>query len=320
MKSAILESAIEALQARYYSLATESAYLYWIQEFLGFNGNKEAQHFVEADIDKFINYLAVNCKMSSTTQNKAMSALHFLYKHVLGVSVNDMSITDRLAGTKKMPLVLSASEIRLVLSNMRGSCHLLSALMYTSGLRVSEAVTLRYQDFDFRRQSVYIRDEQGRRYRAVALATKLLNPLKLHLLQVEKQHRHDLANKKFTGVSLPRAFERRKSALAKQLDWQYAFPATELSPDPTTGLLRRHHLPTTVLQKAFKAAVAEAGIDKPVSCHTLRHSFAAHLLQRGADLSSVQEQVGGLDFAFNAFHGTQLRVAAFGNPAWAASH
>ncbi|MBN1379284.1 MAG: integron integrase [Gammaproteobacteria bacterium] len=295
MKSPFLNSVVESIRVRHYSIRTEQAYLMWIKQFIVFHGKRHPSELNAADIESFLTYLAVKRNVSAGTQSQALCAIVFMYRNVLNMDLGDFSAFTQARKPKKLPVVLTQKEVSSILSKLKGTNHLLACLMYGSGLRVMEAVRLRYQDFDFDRLCVFVRDGKGRKMRVTTLAPELVQPLTTQLKCVAEYLRQDLADPAFAGVWLPFALARKYPNAGKELGWQYAFPSSKLSTDPRTQLVRRHHVDESSVQKAVKRAIREAAIHKPASCHTLRHSFATHLLERGADIRTIQEQSGHSD-------------------------
>jgi integron integrase len=295
MKSPFLTSVSNAIRTRHYSKRTEQAYLYWIRHYIHFHRLKHPAELGAIDIETFLTYLAVKRNVSAATQSQALNALIFMYRNVLNIEPAPCGNFNRARVGKKIPVVLTQVEIKALLSKIKGIYHLLACLMYGSGLRVMEAVRLRYHDFDFNRHCIYVRNGKGRKMRVTTLASELEEPLKAQLHYVDELFRQDLLDPDFAGVWLPFALAKKYVSAPKELGWQYAFPSSKLSEDPRSGLIRRHHIDESALQKAVKRAVRDAGINKPASCHSLRHSFATHMLERGADIRTVQEQLGHSD-------------------------
>lgn len=295
MKSPFLNSVVEAIRVRHYSIHTEQAYLMWIKQFIIFHGRRHPAELNDVDIESFLTYLAVKRNVSASTQSQALCAIVFMYRNVLNRELGDFSGFARAKKLKKLPVVLTQKEVSSILVKIKGVNHLLASLMYGSGLRVMEAVRLRYQDFDFDRLCIFVRDGKGRKMRITTLAPELVRPLSTQLNCVAEYLRQDVTDVTFAGVWLPFALARKYPNAGKELGWQYAFPSSKLAIDPRTQLVRRHHVDESSAQKAVKRAIREAGIHKPASCHTLRHSFATHLLERGADIRTIQEQLGHTD-------------------------
>ena len=295
MKSPFLRAVSDAIRTRHYSKRTERAYLYWIRHYIYFHKLRHPSELGSKDVEAFLTYLAVKRNVSASTQSQALNALIFMYRHILDIELSDCGNFSRARVGKKVPVVLTQREISILLSKLKGIYHLQACLMYGSGLRVMEAVRLRYHDFDFQRHCIYVRNGKGRKMRVTTLAVELEDPLKTQLSYVDELFRQDLLDTDFAGVWLPFALAKKYVSAPKELGWQYAFPSSKLSVDPHSNLIRRHHIDESALQKAVKRAVRNAGIHKPATCHSLRHSFATHMLERGADIRTVQEQLGHSD-------------------------
>ena len=247
------------------------------------------------EINAFVTYLVNERKVSASTQNQALSAILFLYRYVLDIELNEKALIPlRPSKTKRVPTVLSVEEARRVIAKMAGVYKLLAQLMYGSGLRLMEALRLRVKDLDFQNRQIIVRDGKGENDRVTMFPNTLLEPLRLHLLHVKALHEKDLFDG-YGTVYLPYALEKKYPNAEREWIWQYVFPANDPSTDPVTGIVRRHHIHETSLQKAVRQAAKLAKIDKPVSPHTFRHSFATHLLQNGYDIRTVQELLGHKD-------------------------
>lgn len=293
-RSPFLESVRNALRVKHYSIRTEQAYLGWIKRFILFHGKRHPQEMGEKEVVDFLSHLAVEGRVAPATQNQAFNALLFLYRNVLERPLENLAGTVRAKKAKRLPVVLTPAEVRAVLKRLDGQHWLAACLMYGSGLRLMECMRLRVKDLDFDHHAILVRDGKGAKDRVVTLADELVVPLQRHLETVKMIHEKDLRDG-FGAVYLPYALERKYPGAPFEWGWQYVFPAPKRSVDPRSGVERRHHLGEQSIQRAIKRAVREAGIGKPASCHTLRHSFATHLLERGMDIRTVQEQLGHSD-------------------------
>ncbi|MGH8162947.1 MAG: integron integrase [Rhodanobacteraceae bacterium] len=250
----------------------------------------------ETEIAAFLSHLAINRGVTASTQNQALSALLFLYQQVLDRKLDFIAGMERARRPARLPVVLTRAEARAVLAHLEGDYRLITHLLYGSGLRLLEALRLRVKDIDFGYSHIVVRRGKGQRDRITLLPERLKAPLRAHLARIRELHRQDLARGQ-GKVHLPYALERKYSGAARAWAWQYVFPAPRLSLDPRSGETRRHHVGEKNLQNAVKAAIREAGITKPASCHTFRHSFATHLLENGYDIRTVQELLGHKDVA-----------------------
>lgn len=237
----------------------------------------------EKEIGEFITHLAKNEKVSASTQNQALCAIVFLYKNVLNKELDNTISIYWSKKSKRLPVVFTKSEVIKVLDKLKGTHWLVGMLLHGSGLRLSESLELRVKDLDFGYNQIRVRDSKGEKDRSTMLPQKMVHPLKEHLIKVKAIHEEDLKNG-FGTVYLPYAIERKYPNAKSEWKWQYVFPATKISTDPRSGVQRRHHLYDTVIQKAVKQAIRDAGITKHASCHTFRHSFATHLLESGYDI------------------------------------
>jgi integron integrase len=266
----------------------------WIKRFILFHGKRHPKEMGAEEVGKFLTYLAVERNVAPATQNQALNALVFMYRQVLNQPLDEIQGAVRAKEKKRLPIVLTVDEVGRLLRQLNGVYWLGACLMYGSGLRLMECLRLRVMHLDFDRRAIYVIDGKGGKDRVVTLADELIVPLQRHLHYVKGVHEKDLADG-YGEVYLPYALARKYPNAPREWRWQYIFPAAERSQDPRSDVMRRHHLYEKNLQRAIKLAVKKAGIDKPATCHTLRHSFATHLLQRGMDIRTVQEQLGHSD-------------------------
>jgi integron integrase len=290
----LLDQARSTLRRKHYSYQTEKCYLAWIRRFILFHDKKHPKTMGQKEIEAFLTYLAVEGKVAASTQNQALNAIAFLYKTVLTMRFDFPLQSVRAKRPKHLPTVLTREEALRVLGCMTGINQLMAKLLYGGGLRIGECVRLRVKDLDITRRQVIIRDGKGARDRATVLPESLIPTLELHLLRTKRLHEEDLT-KGYGSVYLPSALERKYPHASREWIWQYIFPSPRFSVDPRSGLIRRHHINTSTLGKAVRVAARLAGIEKRVTCHTFRHSFATHLLENGYDIRTVQDLLGHKD-------------------------
>ena len=290
----LLDQLRDVLRLKHYSYRTEQTYVDWVHRFICFHSKRHPKDMGAPEIEAFLTHLAVELKVAASTQNQALCALLFLYRHVLRQEI-DLSIDAvRAKKSRYLPTVLTHEEAIAVLDQLSGTYQLVAKILYGSGLRISEALQLRVKDLDFAHQQIVVRDGKGGNSRVTPLPNSLVLRLKDHLHQVQLLHQQDL-DQGFGSVYLPYALERKYPNAERQWIWQYCFPSERISKDPRSGIVRRHHLDESGLQKAVKRAGLLAKIDKRVSCHTFRHSFATQLLQNHYDIRTVQELLGHKD-------------------------
>jgi len=293
-KPRLLDRVRQVMRARHLSPKTEEAYIGWIKRFIFFHGKRHPAEMGEAEIGRFLSSLACDSHVAASTQNQALNALLFLYHQVLEQKIGLIQGVVRAKRPKRLPVVLTKEEVTSVLGCLNGAPWLMAMLVYGAGLRVMECCRLRVKDIDVSRNQIVVRGGKGDKDRYTVLPAAVKEPLLRHLQAVKRQHDEDL--KKGLGrVALPNALDRKYPSAGRAWPWQWLFPATSHYTDPMTGEKRRHHLHESVLQRAVKQAVLKAGIPKPASCHTLRHSFATHLLEDGYDIRTVQELLGHQD-------------------------
>jgi integron integrase len=295
-KPRFLDHVREVIRSRHYSPRTEKAYVFWIRRFIVFNGRRHPETMAEPEITKFLTALANRLRVSASTQNQAFSAILFLYRVVLGRELKGLQGTPRAKLPERLPVVLSQNEIAAIFSHLRGVPALATALLYASGLRLSEALQLRVKDIDFDRREIVIRRGKGQKDRRTMLPAGLEGPLLAHLIQVQRAFDRDRL-RGGVNVVLPGGLARKYPKASLDWSWQWVFPATRTWIDSTSGKRFRHHLHESVLQRAFHDAVKQSGITKDATCHTLRHSFATHLLERGYDIRTIQALLGHADIS-----------------------
>jgi len=291
----LLDQLTDQIRLKQYSPRTQKTYIHWVREYILFHNKRHPKEMGTPEIKQFITHLTSIKNVSASTQNQALSAVLFLYRHVLKINLDetDLNLLRPQKG-KTVPVVLSKEETKLIISKMTGVYQIIAQIMYGSGLRIMEAMRLRVKDIDFDNKQIIVRDGKGGNDRPTMLPESIIKPLLLHLNQVKIIHEKDLADG-YGAIYLPFALERKYPNANKEWIWQYAFPASTRSKDIQTGIIRRHHLHETAVQKAVKEAAKIAKINKRVSPHTFRHSFATHLLQSGYDIRTIQELLGHKD-------------------------
>jgi integron integrase len=292
--SKLLDQVRTTARLRHLSLKTEKAYLQHIKRFILFHGKQHPRELCEAHIRDYLSDLAVNRNVSASTQNVALAALLFLYRDVLKLTLKRIEEVERARVSRRLPVVLTKSEVTAVLNQLDGVPYLAAALMYGSGLRLMECLRLRVKDLDFSYNQITVRSGKGDKDRVTPMPAKAKEPLRRQLLQAKLLHQQDL-QAGYGSVELPHALSRKLPQAAREWAWQYVFPAPQRSRDPRTGVERRHHFHESVLQKAVSAAMRKALIAKRGTCHSLRHSFATHLLESGQDIRTIQELLGHKD-------------------------
>ena len=295
-KPRLLHEVRNRLRLKHYSLQTEKAYLYWIRRYIHANGRRHPRELDGAVVERFLSRLATEDNVASSTQNQALSALLFLYREVLGIRLPWMENMVRAKRQRRLPVVLSKGETAAVLRHLSGREAVMAGLLYGSGLRLMECVRLRIKDVDFSRSEITVREGKGGKDRKTVLPASLRDALRLQIETAMLVHAGDL-EAGFGEVWLPHALARKYPRAARLAAWQYVFPASRRSIDPRDARVRRHHIDEKILQRAVSSAARAAGIDKPVSPHTLRHCFATHLLESGSDIRTVQELLGHKDLA-----------------------
>jgi len=282
------------IRFRHYSLRTEQAYVDWIRRYVRFHGNRHPSDLGHAEVVSFLTHLAAELKVASSTQNQAQSALLFLYREVLDRELPLLDGIQRAKAAVRLPVVLTREEVAALLASLRGVHRLFGELLYGSGLRILEGARLRVKDVELVRREILVRDGKGAKDRITVLPGRLVAPLRRHLHDTAHLHRIDLRDG-FGAVWLPAALERKYPCAPREWRWQYVFPADRRSVDPRSGLVFRHHMSDQSFQRAMREALRTSHIAKPATPHTLRHSFATHLLEAGSDIRTVQELLGHAD-------------------------
>lgn len=290
----LLDRVREALRVRHYSLRTEQAYVHWIKRFILFHGKRHPQSLGEREITAFLTHLAVRRNVAASTQNQALSAILFLYKQVLKHELDWLDSVVRAKRPPRLPTVLTATETQTLLSHLDGTNRLIAELMYGTGMRLMECLRLRVKDIEFDYRQITVRGGKGDKDRVTVLPEKTIPALRQQLVHARQLHELDI-REGFGEVYLPFALARKYPNGGREWGWQFVFPARSRSTDPYDGTIRRHHVYEKNVQRALKQAARDTGLVKPVSSHTLRHSFATHLLERGHDIRTIQELLGHKD-------------------------
>lgn len=294
MATKLLDQVRETIRLKHLSSNTEQAYVHWIKEYILYHNKKHPNQLGEDDIRTFLTHLAQDKSVSSSTQNQALNALIFLYSKVLQIKIGDIGLVVRAKRTTRLPVVFSIPEVQKILSSMNGTPKLVASLLYGSGLRLLEALRLRLQDIDFDRNIITVREGKGSKDRVVPLPQSLVPQLRTQISKVTIQHQQDLTDG-FGEVKLPDSFGIKSPTASRSLGWQFLFPASRISADPRTNKMHRHHLHDSYIQREVNNAIRKSGILKKGSCHSFRHSFATHLLEKGYDIRTVQELLGHAD-------------------------
>ncbi len=290
----LLNQVRDKIRLKHYSIRTEQAYTDWVKRFILFHKKRHPKDMGAGEVEQFLTHLAVAGKVSASTQNQAKSALLFLYRDVLSIDLPWLDEVVVAKGGKRLPVVLTVQETQRLLERVEGTSGLIARLLYGSGMRVMEGVRLRVKDVDFQRRELIVREGKGNKDRVTMLPQSLIEPLQQHLVRVKSLHERDLETG-FGDVYLPFALSRKYPVAGREWHWQYVFPAAKRSIDPRSNVERRHHVSDQAVQRAVRQAARDADLNKPVSPHTLRHSFATHLLQSGYDIRTVQELLGHKD-------------------------
>ncbi|MBL3601312.1 MAG: integron integrase [gamma proteobacterium endosymbiont of Lamellibrachia anaximandri] len=293
-KLRLLDRVRHKIRVKHYSIRTEQAYVDWIRRFILYHGKRHPEQMGAREIEAFLSHLAVDRNVAASTQNQALSAILFLYRDVLEKDLPWLENVTRAKKPQRVPVVLSNEEVQSVLLHLEGTHLLMASLMYGSGLRLMECVRLRIMDVELSGRQLVVRNGKGGKDRVTLLPDSLQNPLKVQIGRVRALHRQDIVSG-FGAVYLPFALDRKYPNAPKEWAWQYVFPSADLSKDPRSGETRRHHIGEQSIQRAVKQAVRKSNIEKPASCHTLRHSFATELLTAGYDIRTIQELMGHKD-------------------------
>jgi len=292
-RSPFIESVRNELRVRHYSLQTEKTYLYWIKSFILFNEKQHPEKMSNHEIERFLNYIATSRGVSASTQNQALCAIIFLYRHVIKRDITDLSYTFAKR-SRRLPTVLSPEEVNRILNNCSGKYWLIIALLYGCGFRVSEVLSLRIKDIDLNNRSIFIFSGKGAKDRYTLLPNSLIERLREQIDEVRQLHEADV-REGFGFTSLPPSLHRKYKSTLKDFSWQYIFPSTTRCAHPYDGYICRHHLHPTAFTKQLRLAVVKSGVSKRVTAHTFRHSFATQLLLNGSDIRTVQELLGHTD-------------------------
>lgn len=290
----LMDQVRETLRFYHYAYSTEKNYIQWILRYIRFHNRRHPKDMGKQEIERFLSNLALECNVSASTQNQALSAILFLYKSVLKIPIENNIRANRATKARRLPTVLSRIEMQTILSHLEGTHLLIVQIMYSGGLRISETFNLRVQDFDFDNSQLYICNSKGGKDRTTLFPRILHAPMRRQIVKVDALHKRDL-ERGYGEVSLPHALVKKYPNLGKTLGWQYVFPSTTLSADPRNGLVQRYHLHISTTRKALKRAKEKSGIHRRVTTHVFRHSFATHLLEDGTNIRVVQTLLGHKD-------------------------
>ena len=309
--SRLLQQLRDAINRLHYSPRTEETYVHWVKRFINFSGKRHPLELGAQEVTAFLNYLARERDVAAATQNQALAALLFLYREVLGQPLPWLDELDRARRPVHVPSVLTREEVRRLLAAMSGAKWLMASLLYGAGLRLRECLNLRVKDVDFGYRQIVVRDGKGAKDRVTMLPGSVVEPLKSHLRAMKELHERDV-REGYGDVELPHALARKYPKAQYEWGWKFLFPSHKLSVDPKTGVFRRHHVYENYLIRGVARAARAARIDKHVTCHTLRHSFATHLLEAGYDIRTVQELLGHADVSTTMIYTHVLNKGAAG--------
>lgn len=307
----LLQQLRDAINRLHYSPRTEETYVHWVKRFIYFSGKRHPAELGAAEVTAFLNYLARERDVAAATQNQALAALLFLYRNVIGQPLPWLDGLDRARRPVRVPTVLTREEVRRLLAAMSGTKWLMASLLYGAGLRLRECLKLRVKDIDFGYRQIVVRDGKGAKDRVTMLPAAVVEPLKAHLRTTKELHERDLRDG-YGDVELPHALALKYPKAQYEWGWKFVFPSHKLSVDPKTGVVLRHHVYENYVIRGIARAAGLARIDKHVSCHTLRHSFATHLLESGHDIRTVQELLGHADVSTTMIYTHVLNKGAGG--------
>jgi integron integrase len=310
-KPRLIDQTRNVLRLFHYSIRTEESYIQWIKRYIYFHNKRHPNEMGEKEIRSFLTHLAVDKHVSASTQNQALSALLFLYKRVLEVDLEWIDDVVRAKRPKRLPVVLSKNEVTAILKAMSGTNGIIAKLLYGTGVRLMEVLRLRIQDVDFEQRQIVVRSGKGAKDRITTLPESLVESLKEHFLTVRDIHNNDLAEG-YGRVYLPFALDRKYPNAGVEFGWRYCFPSLKRSVSPRTGVVGRHHLNENNIGRAIKTAARRVGVNKRVSSHTMRHSFATHLLENGYDIRTVQDLLGHKDVSTTMIYTHVLNKGGLG--------